>query len=79
MMLQISRDAFQLFSELRTWKLVHYNRLASWIRDRIAEEERENGWHCVVGEIGGFEFCISPKKLYKISLDPVIVLLFKTK
>ena len=84
-MLEISRDAFQLFSDLKTWKLVHYNRLANWIRDRIEEDGQDGqdgqdgGWHCVVGEMGGFEFCLSPTKLYKISLGHVIVLLFKTK
>ena len=79
MMLQISRDAFQLFSDLKSLKLVHYNRLANWIRERIEEDGRDVGWHCVVGEMGGFQFCLTPTKLYKISLGHVIVLLFKTK
>ena len=77
-MLEIARDALDLFSDLKKWKLVHYTRLASWIRDRVGTELEENGWHCVVGEMGGFESCLSPQEIYKITLDPVTVILFKT-
>ena len=77
-MLEISKSASYIFCDLKKWKLVHYNRLANWVKHQIEEELGDPGWNCIVGEIGGFEFCLSPKKLYKISMDPVLVLLFKS-
>ena len=78
---EIAKDSVYLFSDLKKWKLVHFSRLASWILERLraVEEEQEVQWHCVVGETGDFQYCLTSKHVYKIHLDHVTVLLFKTE
>ena len=78
---EIAKDSVYLFSDLKKWKLVHFSRLASWILERLraVEEEEDVHWHCVVGETGDFQYCLTSKHVYKIHLDHVTVLLFKTE
>ena len=78
MLTEIARDSVYLFSDLKKWKLVHFSRLASWILERVRADVEGVEWHCVVGETGDFQYCVSSKHVYKIHLDHVTVLLFKT-
>ena len=57
---------------------MHYSRLAAWIRTRLEDELGEHGWHCVVGETGGFHHCLgSTATTHTITIHPVTVLLFR--
>ena len=76
---EIAKDSVYLFSDLKKWKLVHFSRLASWILERLKGLEEEVQWHCVVGQTGDFQYCLTSRHVYKIKLDHVTVLLFKTE
>ena len=76
---EIAKDSVYLFSDLKKWKLVHFSRLASWILERVRSDVEEMQWHCVVGEEGDFQYCLTSRHVYKIKLDHVTVLLFNTE